>query len=670
MRLGSIALALVCAFACSQRALNAEEVAERAIMVIYEEDQEQDKALASAAQSGLQVQAFSQSSDVRRSAKEEIHSLLASAFEKDKDASDPGGAVQMAIASAAAADNATMQSIPWFGAEVVQSTAASIAAVKNELDKTEAVKTKKVRYVEFARVQYLTPEFDAVPASIVPATSSANAKWGVAKIKADQVWSRSTGKGVRVAIVDSGLDHRHPFFRADLIDMKPENNLVRPGSLPVDDQFVQNVGGGHGTHVAGIIGGQNGYGVAPDATLIPIKVFDNQGQTLAPNFFISIDRAIKSGADVVNMSFMGPRFEGNVDMLRLWNESIQKAMDNNVTVVVASGNRTPFANSFLDIGVPGGCPDTITVAATTSTDSVANGSLPTSANGSSTFPSKPDIAAPGGNWFNVAVEGVPSALAYSQGEISFPGTSMAAPHVTGVVALLKEDFKLTPKEVKDLLKKTAVPPKNNRTGSGRVDALAAYNLLDPGGNGNGGNNLGDSDAKELREILSVLKKINKTQPDGEDATPEVRDPAETLQSTLKLQTKILNEQLIFMMRSSLEELRDKQAERDEAFNKLSSRHEDLRKHRDIAKAERDAKDLAAKNATDALKSADTASVEMARNMWKQALVDMEVAEKTWNEKADAAKKLDSEMTDIDKDMKERKTRIEKLEEELKKREQM
>jgi len=534
------------------------EIPESSLFIIYD-DARQEEAFESPEVQGFQLQAASNNTDTRIGARQDVYSAIQQAFRRDKQAA--GEAVQAALQSAG--PEAEQIEVPWFSGEVVQASAQDIDRCVNELKKTDAVKNKSVRYIRFERQKYLQPLQPLVVKPTPTAAGSQSVQWGVAKIRANEVWSNSTGKGVKVAVIDSGIDHTHPLFKSGQVIMKGRNNLVTAGSPPTDDRVIAGVGGGHGSHVAGIIAGQDGYGVAPDATLISIKVFDNQGRTVASNFFISVDRAIEAGADVINMSFASPHTGRNDDQKKLWDKRIQRAVDENIVVVAASAN----APTFRDIGLPGGVDAVITVAATNSQDKISNGSIPLSS--SRSFPSKPDVAAPGGNWNGGAPEGVPSAKAHTQGEMSMPGTSMAAPHVAGICALIKEDGpSLSPAKIKELIKETAVDLGNTqRAGAGRVDALAAYNeAFDGGGGGNeeedrrdfgsgGGNSTERSKAHEkqmtqLREIRDYWRERN-GRSSASSPHPPAKEP-EPRSETLTTLTEILNDQRIFNAQTALD----------------------------------------------------------------------------------------------------------------------
>ncbi len=230
--------------------------------------------------------------------------------------------------------------------------------------------------------------------------------WGVARVKAPDAWSSGQGAGVKVAVIDTGIDCTHPDLQCDF---SQGVNLLDQGSTPMDDNE-------HGTHVSGTIAGRgNGskgvLGVAPKATLIAVKVLDADGAGSLSDIIKGIDWATTAGVDVINMSLGGP--SGSTALQR----AVSKALSAGVVVVCAAGNSGPNPDT---VGFPGGYPGVIAVAASDNNDKVAS------------FSSRGDAVAfiaPGVNITSTVPGG---------GYTKLSGTSMASPHVAGLAALAVE----------------------------------------------------------------------------------------------------------------------------------------------------------------------------------------------------------------------------------------
>ena len=318
-----------------------------------------------------------------------------------------------------------------------------------------------------------------------------------------------TGSGVGVAIIDSGVTSWHDDLTNTTSKLFPYGNqrvakfvdFVNGRALPYDDN-------GHGSHVAGIIMG-NGKdssgektGIAPKATLVALKVLDARGQGTISNIISALSWVARNAKTynirVVNMS-VGARISESywTDPLTLATKALT---DQGITVVTAAGNIGKNANGKQQYGgitAPGNAPWVLTVGAsstmgtlTRNDDQMADFSSagPTAVD----FEAKPDLVAPGVGTVSLAVPGstfyvekVTSLLNGSIGLGSKPylalsGTSMAAPVVTGTVALmLQANPNLTPNLIKALLQYTAqVYPGYSplREGAGFLNTLGAVQL--------------------------------------------------------------------------------------------------------------------------------------------------------------------------------------------------
>jgi len=299
----------------------------------------------------------------------------------------------------------------------------------------------------------------------------ASRQWGMALIGAPAAWTRSVGRGVVVAIVDTGIDLHHEDLPASRLVVLPGANFITPAQLPQDDQ-------GHGTHVAGIVGAETGNGVgvesvAPGARLMPVKVLDSGGSSQGNSVEDGIRFAADHGAQVINVSIgvelvqpvTGPGFES----------AIEYAWSKGAVPVVAAGNN--YNGSVLGSGYS---PDThaIVVAATDRNDAPATYS--SGSNGA-----RWGMAAPGGADpnFNPQEDTIFSTYwrAGQSNQYEYDaGTSMAAPHVAGAVADLLA-LGLTPQQAVDRLLATAKKGLDPSLGAGRLDVAAAVGVAGTGG---------------------------------------------------------------------------------------------------------------------------------------------------------------------------------------------
>ncbi len=287
-------------------------------------------------------------------------------------------------------------------------------------------------------------------------------------VGAPQLWDTGyTGKGVKVAIVDTGIDGGHPDLKGRVVEWKDCIN----GKTTAYDDF------GHGTHCAGIIGGSgaasNGKykGVAPGVQFIGIKVLGKDGSGSLDNILAGINYAAQTDARVISMSLGSNTHSQSMD------DAVHNAVQKGKVVVCAAGNSGPSAKT---IGCPADAPDALTVGATDKADNVASFSS-RGPNRDNTV--KPDVCAPGKDIVSCRATGTNDGKAIDTYYLSMSGTSMATPMVSGAVAvLLEKKPDLTPAQVKDTMEKSAkrlgsgVP--NNNYGYGRISIINAINYLD------------------------------------------------------------------------------------------------------------------------------------------------------------------------------------------------
>ncbi|WP_051686001.1 S8 family peptidase [Rheinheimera texasensis] len=293
----------------------------------------------------------------------------------------------------------------------------------------------------------------------------------VPKIKAPLVWAQKdakdqqiTGQGIRIAVLDTGVDYSHPAL-GGCVGASCKVILARNTVDNNDD--VTDVHG-HGTHVAAIAAGKadTGNGVAPDAQLIGVKVLNDQGYGYDSSIIAGIEYAVDpdgnpatdDGADIINMSLGGPG-----DAQSPISQAAERAVQAGVTVVVAAGN----SYDYLTIGSPAAARSAITVANTDLEDRVNFSSSRGPLEGADYL--KPEIAAPGTD-----IEAAKSGGGLKR----LTGTSMAAPHVAGAAALLLQaQPQLTPLQVKQRLVQSAdlINANPAEAGGGRLNVLNAVN---------------------------------------------------------------------------------------------------------------------------------------------------------------------------------------------------
>ena len=259
--------------------------------------------------------------------------------------------------------------------------------------------------------------------------------WGVSRVKAPAVWERSAGAGVKVGVIDTGIDYTHPALKANY---KGGTNTATTGGDPKDDN-------GHGTHVAGTIAaaGDDIVGVAPQAGLYAIKVLNENGYGTTASIVDGLSWCVENRMDIVNMSLRGPASE-------VLEKAVKAAVAAGVTIVAASGN-FPDAS----VSAPARYPEVIAVSASTSQDGLAGFA--------STGP-EVDFIAPGDDIASTWTGG---------GTAVISGTSMAAPHVAGLAALARGLGADGPDAIRAMLQRSATPLKDltpEQQGAGMIDA--------------------------------------------------------------------------------------------------------------------------------------------------------------------------------------------------------
>ena len=256
--------------------------------------------------------------------------------------------------------------------------------------------------------------------------------WNLESIQADRV--TKTGKNIVVGIIDSGVNANHPELQNALLPGGFKDFVEPTNTEPKDET-------GHGTHVAGTILGRT-IGIAKDAKLVVARVFNKEGEASDEGLLAAGQWILEKKPQVVNNSWGGNRDDSFYD------DIVKKWKAAGIVPIFSSGNTGEYnAGGEGSIGSPGSLEDSFSVGALTKDDRLAKFSLRGPSKHTNKF--KPEISAPGVNILSADYKG---------GYVLKTGTSMAAPHVTGAVALILEANKnLSVDKVEDILKSTATP---------------------------------------------------------------------------------------------------------------------------------------------------------------------------------------------------------------------
>ena len=365
----------------------------------------------------------------------------------------------------------------------------SIELLPNELDKVKSLKGVK-RVVEDGIVKVTID-------SSVPMIKAPDA-WPLVDGKGAPL----TGYGIKIGIIDTGVDYTHPDLGGCFDPgCKVEGgwDFINNDPNPMDDH-------GHGTHVAATAGGKGVladgtklYGVAPDATIYGYKVLDAGGSGSWSTVTAGIDRCLDPNLDgnltdhldVCSMSLGGPGTPDSPPSL-----ASDNAMRNGVVMTIAAGNSGP---GYQTIGSPGTSREAITVGAACKPEDIGRSSACSTniASFSSRGPVKwvdttgtaqemikPDIVSPGvnicaaewGTWLS-------DRRCKDDKHIAIAGTSMATPHVAGMAALLRQAApQATPADIKTAIKARAVPYSGfdeNTQGKGLINTIESLKYLSP-----------------------------------------------------------------------------------------------------------------------------------------------------------------------------------------------
>ena len=280
------------------------------------------------------------------------------------------------------------------------------------------------------------------------------------------LWSQATGKGVTVAVIDTGVDGTHPDLEGNVLrgydasGVGSEDGWKGLGAEPMHGTEVASLIAGHGHDTQGYsaIAGQPGkptgvIGVAPDAKILPISL--NMGTTGGKSIDEQIPAAVRyavdNGAQIINMSIGSNK----TSWPQSWDEAFAYAEQKGVLIVAAAGNR---GSGLTQVGAPATIPGVLTVGGIDRKKAVAEGSSTQGISIAVVAPSTDMIAAAPGNGYMI-----------------WSGSSAAAPLVTGVAALLKQKY---PKESAAQLAQRLIASADDAGVTGR-DPLYGYGIFNP-----------------------------------------------------------------------------------------------------------------------------------------------------------------------------------------------
>lgn len=323
--------------------------------------------------------------------------------------------------------------------------------------------------------------------------------WGMQAISAPKAWALGyKGKGVRVAVLDVGMYLNHPDLSAN-INKPLSRSFVPLAGQNLNASFTLT-GFSHATHVAGTIAALDNtigvIGVAPEAEIVAVKVLADQGSGAVSWIVQGIVYAADNGADVINMSLGGIRLRGwgadpNLVQqgIKAYNDAIQYATSKGATVICSAGNSAiDFDHTGPIETFPAGSPHSVCISATSPFNwydkwilgLTQDLDIPTSYTNFGS--SRINFAAPGGDGDSQSPNRRYDFVLSSGGPTNYffaAGTSMAAPHASGVAALIigKNGGSMAPALVKSKLKSTADDlgkvGKDPYFGDGRVNAFRA-----------------------------------------------------------------------------------------------------------------------------------------------------------------------------------------------------
>ncbi|MGP0128696.1 MAG: S8 family peptidase [cyanobacterium endosymbiont of Rhopalodia musculus] len=304
------------------------------------------------------------------------------------------------------------------------------------------------KYIEYSEPNYI---YNALE---IPNDPDYSKQWNLHSIHIEKAWENSKGEGITVAVIDTGVSRVPDLRQTEFVE----------GYDFVNDHTDASDDNGHGTHVAGIIAQStnNEYGVAGiayNAKIMSLKVLTSGGGGTVADIAEAIRFAADHGADVINLSL------GGGGESKVMKDAIDYAYSKSVVIIAAAGNSNHNAVSY-----PARYPKVISVSALD-----AAGQKTTYSN----YGAGVDISAPGGSETGKIVQETINPQTGESIFVGFQGTSMAAPHVAGVAALIKASGIKEPSKVLAILKRSSRNVGEdpfNHYGAGQLDAGEAVSL--------------------------------------------------------------------------------------------------------------------------------------------------------------------------------------------------
>ena len=319
-----------------------------------------------------------------------------------------------------------------------------------------------VRIYRDPNVEYVVPNIRLRSFTEVGSRATLKDQWALTKVRAQEAWTRAGNRGDRkvvVAVIDTGVDSTHESLKPNMVagyDFKENDSdpydKTKPGGNP-----------GHGTHCAGVIGASGLVdggivGISPEVSIMPLRFLDESGQGDLNSGIKAVDYAIQKGVTVISASW-GATI-GRQQAMPLV-EAVKRADDAGIPFVAAAANDGRDNDKTEVYPANAGWPNTITVAASSPSDS------------------KPSWSNYGKRTVHVAAPGqdIMSTLPGNRYQ-NLSGTSMATPLVSGLVGFLKaQDPSLTGAELRALLQHTGAKVQIETACNCRVDAFGAVDTL-------------------------------------------------------------------------------------------------------------------------------------------------------------------------------------------------
>lgn len=294
-------------------------------------------------------------------------------------------------------------------------------------------------------IEYIQPNI-VCKISEIPNDKYYQDQYYLQQIKVEKAWEINYSNEVIVAVLDTGVDISHPDLQGKLINGV---NILNKDTLPIDDN-------GHGTNVTGIVAAvSNNFigisGITRNAKIMPVKVLDNEGKS--DSFYVGqgIRYAVDNGAKIILLA------SGETVYTPFMTEAVNYAEEKGVLIIAATGNKGS------ELNYPAALPNVLSVGAVDRDDNYLD---------YSNYGQQLDVVAPGDGIFTTTIGG---------GYSTKSGTSMAAPQVAGLAAMLFQRYPdLTPNEIADIIRFSADDVGelgwDVRTGYGRINVEKALNM--------------------------------------------------------------------------------------------------------------------------------------------------------------------------------------------------